>query len=159
VIGPEIRRAVLANFPAGTMFADAAAGIGAIDAAAPHVLLEGLDAVDDPVGFLSALRVHVPRARLFALVANAAHLPALGAFFAGQAQSAGHPLVRAEIEPLFLAAGWQPTEITPIADGSLPPAQAVPVEINTGAIIFQIVDPAVLERARSAAFFIVADAR
>jgi hypothetical protein len=157
VIGPEIRQAVLANFPAGTAFADAAAGAAELDAAAPHVLLEGLDAVDDAPAFLRALRERMPHARLFALIANAAHLPALGAFYAGAAAAGAHPLVREEIEPLFRAGGWQTTAITPIVDGTLPPPGAAPVEINAGAIIFQIAEPAMLERARNAAFFVVAD--
>ncbi len=159
MIGPEIRRAVLASFPAGAAFADAAGGAEALDATAPHVLLEGLDAIDDPRAFLAAVRERMPHARLFALVANAAHLAALGAFYAGVAPAAAHPLVRAEIEPLFLAAGWQTTAITPIVDGSLPPPEAAPLEINAGAIIFQIADAATLERTRDAAFFIVADPR
>lgn len=157
--GPDIRRAVLANFPAGTVFANAAEGAGALDATAPHVLLEGLDDIDDPRAFLAAVRERMPHARLFALVANAAHLPALGAFYAGVAPAAAHPLVHAEIEPLFRSGGWQTTAITPIVDGALPPPEAAPVEINAGAIIFQIVDAAMLERARNAAFFVVADPR
>jgi hypothetical protein len=156
VIGPEIRQAVLASFPAGTAFADATAGAQALDAAAPHVLIEGLDAVDDALAFLCALRERMPRARLFALIANAAHLPALGAFYAGAAAAAGHPLVREEIEPLFRAGGWRTAAITPVVDGRLPPPEAAPVEINAGAIIFQIGAAEMLERARTAAFFVVA---
>jgi hypothetical protein len=157
VIAPEIRRAVLAHLPAGISCLNAAAGLDAIDPATPHVLVEGIEDRDDPIAFLTLVRERLPNARLFALVANAAHLPALAAFYAGRAPAAGHPLVRDEIEPLLRAAGWQPSTIAPIIDAALPPT--LPVEINGGAIIFQIVEPAMLERGRNAAFFVIAERR
>ena len=153
----EIRAAVLANFPAGTAFLNAAACNGALDAAAPFVLLEGIDDLDDPIAVLSAVREQTINARLFALIANAAHLPALAAFYAGSRLATRHPLVRDELEPLFRAAGWQAASITPIVDAALP--AAAPVEINAGAIIFQIVEQAALERGRNAAFLVTADRR
>jgi hypothetical protein len=186
VIDARLRGAVLAAFPLGTPFlivapeqADYAAiarerGDGAADirpleavaatdgmlhASVPHVLLEGLDELDDPREFLDRLRARVPAARLFALVANAAHLPALSAFFAGGSPARGHPLVRDEIAPLLRAAGWEPLTIDPLADDSLPPAQAAPLIVRGSNIDFRIADAAALERGRCAAFFVVADRR
>jgi hypothetical protein len=139
VIRPEIRQAVLANLPAGS------------------VLLEGLEDSEDPLALLRAAHAQAQHPQLFALIANGAYLPALGAFFNGGALAAGHPLVRAEIEALLLTAGWRARTIAAIADAAIPPPQAAPLEINAGAIIFQITDSAALERVRAAAFFVVAD--
>jgi hypothetical protein len=159
VIRPEIRQTVLANLPAGTPCVHAAGDIGALDPATADVFLEAFEEHADPLAVLRAVRAQLPHARLFALIANGAYLPALGAFFAGGTLAAGRPLVHAEIEPLFSAAGWQTQTIAPIVDATLPQPQAAPVEINAGPIIFQITDPAVLERVRSAAFFVVAGRR
>jgi hypothetical protein len=159
VIRPEIRQSVLANLPAGTPCVQATSDIAALDPATTDVFLEALEEHADPLAVLRAVRAQLPRARLFALIANGAYLPTLGAFFAGAPFAAGRPLVHAEIEPLFSAAGWQTQTIVPAVDATLPPGQAAPLEINAGPIIFQITDPAVLERVRSAAFFVVAGRR
>jgi hypothetical protein len=179
-----MRQAILATFPPGTpllILAPEAADFGALvrarnDAAIevrplgevaatgdalhpsiPYVLLEGLDDLDDPVSFLAGLRHRAPQARVFALIANAAHLHALGAFYSGAPLAAGHPLVRDEIEPLFRAAGWQPLAIEALVDESIPPAHALPFAANAGGIVFQLAEPVMLERSRNAAFLVVAD--
>ena len=184
MIHPEIRRAVVANFPALArlvILAPPAAGYAAIVAARAdvavdvrtpdnvragddtpwpfaNVLLEGIDDLEDPVTFFERLRERTPRARLFALIANAAHLPGLGRFYAG-APSPARPLVREEIAPLFRAGGWEPASIASIVDASLPAPGSVPIEFDAGPIKFQIVDPEMLERGRCAAFFVTADRR
>lgn len=186
MIEPEIRRAFLAGVPAGTpllILAPERAGYAALTAerndaavavhdmsaffargdapaAAPaNVLLEGLDELAAPLAALTQLRADAPHARLHVLIANAAHLVFLAAFFDGAPPPAGHPLVRAEIEPLFRAAGWEPLAVNAIADARLPPPAAVPVEINAGTIRFQFTSAAQLERGRIAAFLVVADPR
>ncbi len=102
-----MRRTLLANFPAGTPFLTAAperagfAAIAALDAQIPQLVIEGLDDLPDPGAFLRALHARAPQARLFALIANAAHLQTLGAFYGGAPPAAAHPLVFDEIVPLF----------------------------------------------------------
>jgi NAD(P)-dependent dehydrogenase (short-subunit alcohol dehydrogenase family) len=184
VILPAIRRAFLASVPAGTpllVVAPDAAGYAALVAergdpavsvlplellgagadlgtAAPaDVLLEGLDELAAPAAALQELRARAPHARLHVLVANAAHLPWLAAFFGGAPAPAGHPLVRGEIEALFRAGDWEPQAIDAIADAGLP--ATVPVEIAAGAIRFQLADAAQLERGRTAGFLVIARPR
>jgi hypothetical protein len=184
VILPAIRRAFLASVPSGTpllIVAPDAAGYAALaaergdpalavrrlerltagadlGAAAPaNVLLEGLDELAAPAAALRHLCTWAPHARLHVLVANAAHLPWLAAFFGGAPPPAGHPLVRGEIEPLFRAGGWEPQAVNAIVDAQLP--ATVPVEIAAGAIRFQLTDAARLERGRTAGFLVLAEPR
>jgi hypothetical protein len=186
VILPEIRRAFLAGVPAGTpllIVAPERAGYAALAAerddgavvvrdlhallaaenfpvdAVANVLLEGLDELAEPAAALRRLHERTPQARLYALVANAAHLVWLAAFYRGEAPPAGHPLVRSELDALFRAGGWEPQAVNAIVDAQLPPPAAVPVEIDAGAIRFQLTAAAMLERGRSAGFLIVADGR
>jgi hypothetical protein len=179
LINAQIRRSVLATFPAGTpclVLAPARAGFGPLLAerndpaielrvlggelppsAIPHVVLEGIDDLADPIGFLTGMRAAMPAARLFALVANASHLVALGAFFSEHALAAQHPLTAAEIEPLFNAAGWKPLAVKPLIDAALPAPGAAPCTVTVGAIGFQCYSAAVLERGGTAAFLVIAD--
>jgi hypothetical protein len=186
VILPAIRRAFLASVPPGTpllIVAPDAAGYAALAAerndpavavrplralaagesldggAIADVLLEGLDELDAPATALRLLRAQAPQARLHALVANAAHLAWLAAFYGGAPPPGGHPLVRSEIEPLLRAGGWGTPTITPIADGQLPPPGAVPVEIAAGRIRFQLTAAPLLERGRTAGYLVVAGPR
>ena len=163
---------MLANFPAGTPLAIVAPP-GAFDglvaarddaatrlypterhtefpAGSPHVIVEGLDAVDDPVALLAGVRAAAPHARLFALVANAAHLPALAAYFHGARIAAVRPLVRADVERALAAAGWRALALDPIDDGA-------PFSNETGGLTFTLADEAMRERVRPAAFLAVAD--
>jgi hypothetical protein len=184
VILPAIRRAFLASVPAGTPLlivapeamgyaalvaqrgdpAVALRSLAALEAGAPlgvdaiaNVLLEGLDELAAPVEALQRLRAQAPRARLHALVANAAHLAWLGAFFNGEAAPpGGHLLVRAEIEPLLRAGGWETQNVNAIADAQFPPPEAVPVEIAAGAIRFQLTAAPILQRGRTAGFLVAA---
>lgn len=179
MIGAQLRRAVLGNFPPGTPFLVLApdrsgfAGIvrernedivtfrplgeGPPASACPHLLLEGLDELADPIAFLQRVRDVMPDARIFALVANAAHLVALATFYAGDAIAAEHPLTGAEIAPLFAAAGWTTLAIKPLADDALPAADAAPVMITAGGIGMECVDAATLDRGRTAAYLAIAD--
>ncbi len=84
------------------------------DAAIENLLLEGLDAVDDPQALLRRIRDAVPQARMFALVSNAASLTSLANFVAGAPLAAAHPLVREELEPLFAAGGYAIVRIDPL---------------------------------------------
>jgi hypothetical protein len=179
-----IRRAVLETFPAGTPLTvvapqsaefsrllgernDAAIGVsdlgavatsqGLIDPAIPHVLLEGLDDLDEPIAFLATLRREAPQTRVFALIANSAHVGALGAFYSGVPLAAGHPLVHEDLEPLFQAAGWRMLTIKTFADESIPPAEALPFVANVGQIVFSLSERDMLERCRCAAFLAIAD--
>ena len=183
MIQPEIRRAFLARVPRGTpllivapeaaQYATLAAergdpavtvrpldalvaGTGLNAGAVADVVLEGLDELAAPVTALQQLRVQTPRARLHALVANAAHLTWLAAFYGGTQAPGGHPLVRSEIEPLLRAGGWEMQTLSAIVDGTLPSPDAVPVEILAGAIRFQLTDATVLERARTLGYLAVA---
>lgn len=170
MITAAIRRGLLATFPPGTalaivapagMFEDAVAarndpattlhsGVSGLPASSPNVIVEGLDAVADPAELLAALRVTAPAARLFALIANAAHLPALAAFFAGAAMADARPLVRADIEPLMRGAGWNAFAVEPIASET-------PFATQLGGLTFALDDAAALERVAPAAFLAVAD--
>jgi hypothetical protein len=182
MIDADLRRALLANFPPGTSLAVIAppdkgypellaargdgAALVALDGSWPepgalgavgHVVLEGIDDTDDPVGLLAAVGAAAPSARLFLIVSNAAHLRALQAFFNGAPLARAHPLVHSEIEPLLRASGWRPITVDPIPDESIPLAQPLPFELTTPTICFKINDAAVLERARIRAFIAIAD--
>lgn len=176
--------AVLANFPRGTPllvvapasseFGRIAAdlgdpavevatleGGGEIDhaglAAAPHVLLEGLDAVERPAALLAALHERAPRARLFALVSNAAHVRGLAAFFGGRPLAANHPFVQAELEPLFAAAGWRTLAVTPIPDRSIEPPAELPGYLELANMSLRVEDAAMRDAGCTAAYLVVAD--
>lgn len=179
MITAPLRRAVLGTFPAGTPFlvlAPETSGFAEIvreraeDAVQfcplageppastfPHLMLEGLDAIADPVAFLQRVRAQMPDARIFALVANAAHLVALGTLYAGRAIAAAHPLTFGEIAPLFAAAGWNPIAIKPLYDDALPAAAAAPLMITVAGLGMECVDAATLERGRAAAYLVIAD--
>jgi hypothetical protein len=179
VITPQIRRSALGNFPLGTPFLIVAAessGFAQIVAergdptvawtplttepppsATPHVLLEGIDDLFDPVAYLRELRTAMPDARIFALISNAGHLTGLGAFFAGRPLAAGHPISHGEIGPLFADAGWNVLAIKPLPDDALPPADAAPVVVTVGGIGLQCFTADALERGRTAGFLVIAD--
>ena len=172
MITSAIRRRLLANFPAGTPLAivappgafdqlvaernDAATSLHQLERQAdvpsgsPHVIVEGLDAVDDPAALLAGVRAAAPHARLFALCANAAHLPALAAYFHGARIATVRPLVRADVERALAAAGWRALALDPIDDD-------VPLSNETGGLTFTLADEAMRERVRPAAFLAVAD--
>ena len=183
MITPDIRRASLTNFPIGTPFliaarepgwyadivrerndpavtlctlADLDTGGRIRDANAPHVFIEGLDGLARPSDFLRSVRERTPQARIFALISNAAHLMSLAAFYAGTPLAFEHPLVLEEIAQIFTDAGWTPLAVKSIVDPALP--DTAPVEITAGAISFRIVAPQMLERARTAAYLVIADA-
>jgi|SRR5579872_654261 len=182
MIDADLRRALLANFPPGTSLAVVAppdknysdllaargdaATLVALEGAWPapgalgrveHVVLEGIDDTDDPAGLLAAIAAAAPSARLFLVVANAAHMRGLQAFFNGTPLARAHPLVEAEIEPLLKGAGWRALTIDPIPDESIPLGQPLPFELPSPTICFKINDGAVLERARIRAFIAIAD--
>jgi hypothetical protein len=177
MITTAIRRGLLENFPFGTplaivapagTFEDAVtarndpattlhAGASGLPAMSSNVIVEGLDAVSDPAALLAALRAATPAARLFALIANAAHLPALAAFFAGATMAYARPLVRGDIEQLMSAAGWNAFAIEPIA-GEAPFAPAsIPGAVQLGGLTFALADAAALERVAPAAYLAIAD--
>ena len=179
MITPQIRRSVLGNFPVGTPFlivAAEASGFAQIAAErgdatvawmplaneppasnAPHLLLEGLDDLFDPVAYLRATRAALPEARIFALISNAGHLTGLGAFFAGRPLAAGHPISHGEIGPLFADAGWNVLAVKPLPDDTLPTADAAPVVVTVGGIGLQCFTADALERGRTAGFLVIAD--
>jgi hypothetical protein len=123
-----------------------------LPATAPHVIVEGLDAVEDPVALLAAVRAAAPQARLFALVANAAHLPALAAYFNGGAIAAVRPLVRADVERALADAGWNQIALNPIAEDD-------PFVTQIGGLSFTLDDTETRERVRPAAFLAIADSQ
>jgi hypothetical protein len=184
MIRPEMRRAALATFPARTPLTvvaparadfaallrdrnDPAAALAelhevatagtALDPTTPHLVLEGLDDLDEPVAFLAGLRRRTPEARIFALVSNAAHVGSLAGFYAGLPIAQAHPLVPEEIAPLFSAAGWKVLAIKNLIDESIPPASSLPFAVIAGAIAFNLVEPAMHERCRNAGFLVIAD--
>jgi hypothetical protein len=172
MITSAIRRGLLANFPAGTPLAivapegafddlvaernDAATSLHALAAyadlppTAPHVIVEGLDALADPVTLLAGVRAAAPQARLFALVANGAHLPALAAYFNGGAIAPVRPLVRADVERALDASGWKQIALDPIAED-------VPFITHVGGLSFTLDDDAMRERVQPAALLAIAD--
>ncbi len=183
MIQADQRRATLRTFPAGTPLTivaparagyatllrerddpaatlgeldDVAAGAG-LDPAIPHLVLEGLDDLDEPVSFLASLRDRTPEARIFALISNAAHVGSLAGFYAGLPLSRAHPLVPEEIELLFASAGWRILAIKNLIDESIPPAASLPFAVIAGAIALNLVEPAMHERCRNAAFLVIAD--
>ena len=126
-------------------------------AEAPHVLLEGLDTVEDPVRLLANVAARAPAARLFGFVANAAHVRSLAAAFSGEFPRGGHPLVRAELEPLFRAAGWAPLAVTPVADATIVLPHDPPFTFRLDEIAIRIEDDPMAERCTTAAFVVAAD--
>jgi hypothetical protein len=179
MIGPQIRRAALGNFPIGTpvlIVAGEAAGFaqllaerGDANAAwtplaaqppvsdAPHLLLEGIDDLSDPLAYLRAARTSMPEARIFSLISNAAHLAGLGAFYAGHPLAGGHPLSFAEVRPLFETAGWNVLAIQRLVDDAMPLPNSAPVVVTAGGIGFDCATPEALEHGRTAAFLVIAD--
>jgi hypothetical protein len=182
MIGAAVRRGLLTNFPLGAplaivapdgAFDDVVAArndpattlhvigperemVTGVPVTSPNVIVEGLDAVADPIALLTALRAAAPAARLFALVSNAAHLPALAAYFAGAAIAAAHPLVRADVERMLAAAAWNVIAVEPVA-GEAPFAPEIPGKVQLGALTFALDDAATIERVRPAAFLAIAD--
>jgi hypothetical protein len=179
MITAQLRRAVLGTFPTGTPFlvlAPDRSGFAEIvreraedvvqfcplaseppASTFPHLMLEGLDELADPSAFLQRVRATMPDARIFALVANAAHLVALGTLYAGRPIAAAHPLSFAEIAPLFAAAGWNPIAIKPLHDDALPAPEAAPVLITIAGLGVECVDATTLDRGRTAAYLVIAD--
>lgn len=156
MITAAIRRGLLANFPPGTNVH--ALGSGApIAASAVHVIVEGLDAVDDPVELLARIRATAPQARLFALVANAAYLPALAAYFNGTAIAAVRPLTRDDVERILASSGWRQIALEEIADDDAFAVPGLPAVLPFGKLTFRIDDGAMAERVRAAAFLAIAD--
>jgi hypothetical protein len=181
MITAEVRRAALGIFPAGTPLVivapETAAFAGLLRerndpavvscalqpemqlAARPYMLLEGIDAIDEPAPFLRSLRTALPGTRLFALIANGAHLPGLGAFFGGLPLAPAHPYTPTDIETLLVTAGWTPLDMLALADDTLPAASAAPLAVTAGAMTFHCADAATLERGRTAAFLAVGESR
>jgi hypothetical protein len=177
MITAAIRRGLLANFPPGTpldiVAPDGAfdelvtarndpsttlhADAGTVPAASTHVIVEGIDWVEDPVALFVQLRAAAPRARLFALACNAAYLPALTAYFTGAGTSTTRPLVRADVERVLAAAGWQIIGLEPIAGEAAFAAPEIPGNVTLGPLTFRLADAAMLERMQPAAFLAVAD--
>jgi len=128
----------------------------ALDRMHENVLLEGLDAVDDPIGFLQAIRTAAPAARLFALVANAASLSGLANFVAGAALAPAHPLVRAELEPLFADAGYTVVRVEAL-ESTLHDAEPRAGGWRLGHLLVAELEPDDLQRVRTDAFVVIAD--
>lgn len=124
--------------------------------AAPYVVVEGLDDVPDPSALLRALRAAAPQARLFALVANAAHAGGLGAFISGSALASWHPLTRDELEPLLATAGWNALTVEPILEPGSTPSGPFPFELTANGVTFAVTDAPMLERLRTQGFLAVA---
>lgn len=122
-----------------------------------NILLEGLDAVVDPVALLRGLAATAPEARLFALVANAAHFGALAAFYAGKPLGDGHPLVINEIGPLLTIGGWRTITINSIFDETIGAQAPPPVDLNLGSMRFHVTDEQMLARGRVHAFVAIAE--
>ncbi len=164
MIEEALRQAARTRVPAGAPAltlagGDGSAALATLPAAAADVFVEGLEELDDPATFLVRLRAAAPQARLLALVANAAHVRALDAFYGGGPLAGGHPLVLAEIAPLLQSAGWQPLSIEAMLDLALPPAGAAPIEVRGKDMSFALTSSATLERARTAAYLVLAEAR
>ncbi len=179
MISEAQRRAALGNFPIGTpvlVVAPAASGFAEIvrdrndpavtfvelgsDAAvvpAPHLLIEGLDDINDAEHLLRIVREAMPATRIFALIANAANFTAIARFFNGESIARGHPLTRGEIEPLFNAAGWKILGIRPLYDQSLVALESVPVRVTIAGFGVDCTDAAMLERGRTAGYSVIAD--
>ena len=123
----------------------------------PHVLLDGIDELDDPVTFLKDLRARAPEARMFALIANACNLIILERFYSEAVTIAAHPLVADQIPDLFEHAGWNVATVTEIMDDLIPANLPAPFPAQIGNIQFQIKDDEMRDRTRVAAFLVVAD--
>lgn len=130
----------------------------AADHASDNVVLEGLDAVDDPAALLLAIRAAAPAARLFALVANAASLSGLAAFVAGVSLAPGHPLVRSELEPLFAAGAYTVVHVHDL-ENTLAEAERINGGLRVGKLLAADLSPQDEQRLRTDAFLVVADPR
>ncbi len=127
-------------------------------APAGNVIVDGLDALDDPAAALRALREAAPNVRLFVLIGNAAYAPTLAAFVAGGRMAAARPLVAADIDVLFAASGWHEAERVPLVDRTLAHA-ALPYTIAIGGVTFTVTSPEMAARLSTAGYLIIADPR
>lgn len=123
----------------------------------PHILLDGIDELDDPTTFLNDLRARAPEARLFALIANACNLIVLERFYSQAVPIPAHPLVAGQLGSLFKAGGWDVATVNVIVDDLIPGNLAVPFPAEVGQIQFQIVDDDMRDRVRAAAFLVIAN--
>jgi hypothetical protein len=121
-----------------------------------NVIVDGLDLLDDPAAALRELRRATSSSRVFALVSNGAYGTTLLRFLAGGSLPAAHPLVAAEIEPLFTAGGWTMRDRTPLLDRSIAHGP-VPYAMTEGGITLAIATEKVAERLSTAGFLVIAD--
>jgi hypothetical protein len=127
-------------------------------AACDNILLEGLDAVADPVALLRSVALGKESVRLFALVANAAYFGALAQFYFGEPLAAAHPLVLEELVPLLEAGGWHALEINSIYDDRIAEHGPLPTRIEMPGMLFNVTEESMLARGRIHAFIAIADA-
>jgi hypothetical protein len=126
--------------------------------AVDNVVLEGLDAVAEPAALLLAIRATAPAARLFALVANAASLSALAAFVEGSPLAPAHPLVRAELDPLFTGGRYAIVHVDDL-ENALEDAERVAGGLRVGKLLAAELGPDDERRLRTDAFLVIADPR
>jgi hypothetical protein len=122
----------------------------------PNVIVDGLSELVDPVAFLRAVRGATNGARLFALVANAAYGIFLANFLAGETLGPAHPLVEAEVEPLFTASGWQPLDRIPLLDRSAAGA-TIPYSIEFRGVVLIAATAEMSTRLSTTGFLVIAD--
>lgn len=123
----------------------------------PNVIVEGLDALDDPASLLRDLRNRAGDARLFALIANAASVRALSAFFAGTPLARRHPLVEWEAQRLLADGGWKVLAVKPWPAAETSEAR-LPLRLAMPSIEFDVSDAQMLERVTPQAFIVIAEA-
>ncbi len=132
-------------------------GVEVAAVAGAPLIVDGLDLLDDPAAALRALRAAAPGARAFALIANAAHARALADFIDGSLRGSWHPLVKADLGPLFAASGWHVHEIASLPDVALLPP-SLPVVLALGAVGVHVTTAEERDRIATAAYVVIADA-
>jgi hypothetical protein len=121
-----------------------------------NLIVDGLDALADPVALLRDLRRATSGARVFALVSNGAYGADLLNFLAGDALAAAHPLVAGDLEALFAAGGWQAVERIPLIDRTIAHGP-IPYAVSNRGVALMVTSAEIAERLSTAGFFVIAD--
>jgi hypothetical protein len=122
----------------------------------PNVIVDGLDALDEPLTALRALRRPGTVARMYALVSNGAYGVTLLKFLACDAHAAAHPLVAADLPDLFAESGWCLVDRIAMVDQSVAHGP-IPYAVTERDVSLKVTTPEIAERLSTAGFLVIAD--
>ena len=121
-----------------------------------NVIIDGLDLIADPVAALRELRRTTTGIRVFALISNGAYSVTLLNFLAGDELRAAHPLVAADLEPLFAQGGWRVVDRSALVDRSIAHGP-IPYAVSNRGFSVTVTSAEIGERLTTAGFLVVAD--